>query len=1093
MALTQEQVDWWFSQNPEATADEVAAAVQAVGGLEGNEGLAGMIANRYAISEPEVTNYYNAYTVPGGYGGGYNVAGGNTTTSTASTSTPTVIDTVTSGTPTTQTELLATLADIPTPTKSTFTDTIPTVFQDEFPTTKTIYEPALVDLGDGTFRTPGGTIIDKDGRPVNQTATQTNTSTTVDTTNPLVALYQSTLGRAPTQEEIDSWNFGDTIDAGELDRFLGAARNEAVTTLPTNSVAGTLAQQILAQGKTSLWGGEGYGSTTKTAYDMGVLLAGQGLTDISQLGQKTITIPAHEELVETGDGFASVTVPEKTVTQFINKVTGQPIESYYDKASQNGEDIWGGTFAGEGSTAYGVKFDAKGNPIFYSKYGGSSSDLADYGPLIQLASVIPSPLQPFAIAVSAGMAIDNGDILGGIASLAGLAGFSDVAAAARITKAAQSGDPFAIVTSVMNSPFADNIGGTMLTDTISLKDAGNAVTLVNSALNNNWAGALTAAGQLTGSSDVATAAAAARFINASKSGNMAAMYTASQGFANAVNAANKVTDKDVASNIANSLADANKAATEGTQLASLASDTVSDAGNGYTMTGADGSTLTFPDFSSSDTINADAALFNSTIGDLDAVGTDTTTGGNITDTTGLDTGDVIPVGDDVDEMVITGKGNATDLSTTGIDTITGGVGNDVKVDDKGSVTITGSKESCPVGTKLNPITGECDPDWDETGVECAPGFHDDGTGMCVADTDTTETTECADGMVRDLTTGQCVWPAEECAPGFHDNGSGLCVPDDEKPLDCPEGYEPNDDNTACIPVIEIQDKRCDPGFVYDEELKQCVAIPEEPCADGYHRDASGLCVPDEEEPCEPGYHRENGVCVPDECPEGYIRDMETGTCVPAEKPCPDGYHRDASGACVPDDEPCADGYHLENGICVPDEDPCDEGYHRENGVCVPDECPEGYIRNLETGACEKVEDKSCPVGQVRNADGKCVPITKTNECQPGYERVNGVCVPVCQPGYVRVDGVCKKIPTTTTTATPSTSGLSAEGERTDPIYAGGMDTFNLLATLQELLAEEAPKKDDKKSKDKTKMATGGHLDDLLAEQMTVDDLLKLLR
>ena len=73
------------------------------------------------------------------------------------------------------------------------------------------------------------------------------------------------------------------------------------------------------------------------------------------------------------------------------------------------------------------------------------------------------------------------------------------------------------------------------------------------------------------------------------------------------------------------------------------------------------------------------------------------------------------------------------------------------------------------------------------------------------------------------------------------------------------------------------------------------------------------------------------------------------------------------------------------------------------------------------------------------------------------------------------------------------SGPVDSGEKTDPIYAGGMDSFNLLATLQELLAEEPPKKDDKKSKDKTKMATGGHLDDLLAEQMTVDDLLKLLR
>jgi hypothetical protein len=64
MALTQEQVDWWFSQNPDATAEDVAAAVKSVGGLEGNAGLAGMIANRYSIAEPEVTNYYNAYTAP---------------------------------------------------------------------------------------------------------------------------------------------------------------------------------------------------------------------------------------------------------------------------------------------------------------------------------------------------------------------------------------------------------------------------------------------------------------------------------------------------------------------------------------------------------------------------------------------------------------------------------------------------------------------------------------------------------------------------------------------------------------------------------------------------------------------------------------------------------------------------------------------------------------------------------------------------------------------------------------------------------------------------------------------------------------------
>jgi hypothetical protein len=77
--------------------------------------------------------------------------------------------------------------------------------------------------------------------------------------------------------------------------------------------------------------------------------------------------------------------------------------------------------------------------------------------------------------------------------------------------------------------------------------------------------------------------------------------------------------------------------------------------------------------------------------------------------------------------------------------------------------------------------------------------------------------------------------------------------------------------------------------------------------------------------------------------------------------------------------------------------------------------------------------------------------------------------------------------------TPSTGGYTS-AEETNPIYAGAMDDFDLFATLEELLKENPDKKkDNKKSKDKTKMATGGHLHDLLAEQITVDDLLKLLR
>ena len=186
--------------------------------------------------------------------------------------------------------------------------------------------------------------------------------------NPTVKLFQDTLGRTPTQEEIDNWNFGSTIDAGELNSFLGAARNEAVNTKPTTGAVANIAKQILAQGTTSQWGGEGYGSAEKNAYDMAVMLAGQGITDINQFGKATIEVPTYG----TDDYGNQIETGTQTVTQFVNKATGEPINSYYDKAGGN---VWGGTFAGKGSTAYGVQFDAAGKPIFYTQYGGSSNDL----------------------------------------------------------------------------------------------------------------------------------------------------------------------------------------------------------------------------------------------------------------------------------------------------------------------------------------------------------------------------------------------------------------------------------------------------------------------------------------------------------------------------------------------------------------------------------------------------------------------------------------------------------------------------------------------------------------------------------------------
>jgi hypothetical protein len=102
----------------------------------------------------------------------------------------------------------------------------------------------------------------------------------------------------------------------------------------------------------------------------------------------------------------------------------------------------------------------------------------------------------------------------------------------------------------------------------------------------------------------------------------------------------------------------------------------------------------------------------------------------------------------------------------------------------------------------------------------------------------------------------------------------------------------------------------------------------------------------------------------------------------------------------------------------------------------------------------------------------------------------------CPPGQTKnAAGICVPTTTTTTPTTPSfvPTGIAASTEKIDPIYAGAMGDFDLFATLPELLSSNNDKKDNKKTQQTTKMATGGHLDDLLAEQMTVDDLLKLLR
>jgi hypothetical protein len=237
----------------------------------------------------------------------------------------------------------------------------------------------------------------------------------------------------------------------------------------SNAAVDKVAAQILAQGTTSKWTGEGFGSAEANAKAMAQQLVANDITDINQVGKvdkkvdvavtpkytytdsgqvdqdgvpiTTATLVGYvdkdgkavdpalvktEQIYDGGDSGTSTTsyvAPIGTVSVIGNKVTGKELTNDYGERGGVG-DAWSGTYAGKGNTAFRTTFDASGKPIFYTT-GASSSDVGDLAPLLAIAQFIPG-VAPFAMAINAAIAIDSGDVLGGLASLAGVAGFSDV-------------------------------------------------------------------------------------------------------------------------------------------------------------------------------------------------------------------------------------------------------------------------------------------------------------------------------------------------------------------------------------------------------------------------------------------------------------------------------------------------------------------------------------------------------------------------------------------------------------------------------------------------------------------------------------------
>jgi hypothetical protein len=236
----------------------------------------------------------------------------------------------------------------------------------------------------------------------------------------------------------------------------------------------------------------------------------------------------------------------------------------------------GVTYTGPDSTRYKLIMNpVTGKPEFAAYYS-STSDMDKVGAILTMASFVPQ-LAVFAKAIQAGIAIRSGDVIAGLANLAGIGGFDNVSTALKVADAAQKGDAVQLVSAVLsNTDIAKAAGDIKLVGDTTLKDVGNGIKLADAITNQNWSAALTIAGTMANSPDLVTAGAATKVITAVQSGNPILIADAAMNLNRVTNAANKVTDANVASNIANTV--------QNTQVASLnssitgtATDAIGDA------------------------------------------------------------------------------------------------------------------------------------------------------------------------------------------------------------------------------------------------------------------------------------------------------------------------------------------------------------------------------------------------------------------------------------------------------------------------------------------------------------------------------------
>jgi hypothetical protein len=207
--------------------------------------------------------------------------------------------------------------------------------------------------------------------------------------------------------------------------------------------AGNVYKQILAQGTTGRWTGDGFGGPEANAKVMASLLTGAGITDLKEFGEikvkESINVQPdgtgryyynapddsrvyvdpskvrQESLywdaeTSTAYGVQNVADIESERTTWGNKKTGQPIYQNYNGVGGN---VWQGTYVGEGRTNFGVQFAPDGTPYFYTQFGGDTSSMGDIVPVLAIGLSIFAPGVGTAIGAALGATGAAATVLGG--------------------------------------------------------------------------------------------------------------------------------------------------------------------------------------------------------------------------------------------------------------------------------------------------------------------------------------------------------------------------------------------------------------------------------------------------------------------------------------------------------------------------------------------------------------------------------------------------------------------------------------------------------------------------------------------------------